>query len=177
MRLSVHPRVCGEREVPFELAGADVRFIPACAGNARASPGPKVRGCRFIPACAGNAYSALHRCASIAVHPRVCGERRSVRALRCPKAGSSPRVRGTRAHTSGATAHKRFIPACAGNAMPPARPRPWRPVHPRVCGERRQARMGNHERNGSSPRVRGTRGVDLERRLLNRFIPACAGNA
>ena len=51
------------------------------------------------------------------------------------------------------------------------------PVHPRVCGERlfRQPRQGGA--NGSSPRVRGTQDGAPDEKAVNRFIPACAGNA
>ena len=71
----------------------------------------------------------------------------------------------------------RFIPACAGNAS-----RTWSssnrtPVHPRVCGERCYKAMDRGRKNGSSPRVRGTRSwIDYDF-WPDRFIPACAGNA
>ena len=50
---TVHPRVCGERVDDLPRTG-DVRFIPACAGNAGELP--QYRMSRFIPACAGNAW-------------------------------------------------------------------------------------------------------------------------
>ena len=49
-------------------------------------------------------------------------------------------------------------------------------VHPRVCGEQKKTTIEARQKAGSSPRVRGTvgiDGVDLDRQ---RFIPACAGN-
>ena len=113
--IAVHPRVCGERYEAFAetstCAGSsprvrgtptrlfpvhiDLRFIPACAGNARKynlgiNGGPvHPRVCgergiavhrvpvsqRFIPACAGNAPRAWTTRLLAAVHPRVCGER------------------------------------------------------------------------------------------------------
>ena len=132
---TVHPRVCGEHasrhrplrlspgssprvrgtRLPWDAIRRCERFIPACAGNTRASRGrrraacgssPRVRGTRlvvrpelnqrrFIPACAGNT-----RCASLStrdrpVHPRVCGEHRPQELVRDRRG--------------------RFIPACAGN--------------------------------------------------------------
>ncbi len=57
MRLAVHPRVCGEREI---FAGLNCRFdgsSPRVRGTRR-SPSRSSSNIRFIPACAGNATSA-----------------------------------------------------------------------------------------------------------------------
>ena len=71
---AVHPRVCGERELP----AVDV-----------------LRVHRFIPACAGNGWFTGSIQTMRSVHPRVCGERgRRVRPS-AGGSGSSPRVRGT----------------------------------------------------------------------------------
>ena len=92
---AVHPRVCGERARNLQIADLALRFIPACAGNATASP----------------ALSA-----PMTVHPRVCGERyERGRGLVMPY-GSSPRVRGTPIFLEYLGEYARFIPACAGNA-------------------------------------------------------------
>ncbi len=193
----VHPRVCGERTkrriLPNKSCGSSprvrgtrihadagahrIRFIPACAGNARSSSwmpfrkngsSPRVRGTlilpllssrrrRFIPACAGNARPVMRSRPHIPVHPRVCGERVICAPIWSGWAGSSPRVRGTPRPYTDARAGRRFIPACAGNASRPAAARKWGAVHPRVCGERLWAIA----RCAWAPR----------------FIPACAGNA
>ncbi len=50
-------------------------------------------------------------------------------------------------------------------------------VHPRVCGEREKARGRTFSSSGSSPRVRGTRERQGSQSDIQRFIPACAGNA
>ena len=71
----------------------------------------------------------------------------------------------------------RFIPACAGNALPALPPKDSPAVHPRVCGERYKYVDQGFGLIGSSPRVRGTRDAHVFRRHLPRFIPACAGNA
>ena len=71
----------------------------------------------------------------------------------------------------------RFIPACAGNAKPRGSAGRALPVHPRVCGERAGRPRLERQRDGSSPRVRGTLSWGLSRCPLSRFIPACAGNA
>ena len=71
---------------------------------------------------------------------------------------------------------RRFIPACAGNRFSSRRLSGCQPVHPRVCGEQTHIKPGTANRDGSSPRVRGTDPVIPLAAVLSRFIPACAGN-
>ena len=165
--------------------------------------GTRCSGCsalpviRFIPACAGNALGANSGRVFSAVHPRVCGERTGWGEAFGGTSGSSPRVRGTRPDDARPVVQKRFIPACAGNALGlgfglgfgrfipacagNARRRvaqaSSRSVHPRVCGERGGGRGAHGVTSGSSPRVRGTRRRGRPIRPGSRFIPACAGNA
>ena len=113
---TVHPRVCGERSSTVSM----VRHRNGSSPRVRGTP-HALRCCsprrRFIPACAGNAPNPFALSAPTPVHPRVCGERRSVGTCAKADAGSSPRVRGTLPRTTwGGSAH-RFIPACAGNAL------------------------------------------------------------
>jgi len=71
---------------------------------------------------------------------------------------------------------RRFIPACAGNTALAAFRLTSRTVHPRVRGEHGQSHLIGHVDNGSSPRARGTHAERRRGRVLDRFIPACAGN-
>ena len=133
-----------------------------------------------------------------AVHPRVCGELRSLTSARNLRHGSSPRVRGTRlgrlsppslvtvhprvcGELAGALVHVdadlRFIPACAGNSFPSLARRCLLPVHPRVCGELVAPTAVPLAIAGSSPRVRGTPQQARQGAGGGRFIPACAGNS
>ncbi len=91
------------------------------------------------------------------VHPRTCGERSRARKSRLFYGGSSPRLRGTLPEFRRLPNSIRFIPAPAGNALPPAA-------------------LGL-ELTGSSPRLRGTHAIQVGLRLGDRFIPAPAGNA
>ncbi|AHJ68821.1 Hypothetical protein GbCGDNIH2_7190 [Granulibacter bethesdensis] len=50
------------------------------------------------------------------------------------------------------------------------------PVHPRAGGEHTRDARFYHGRTGSSPRRRGTRYRALALSVLDRFIPAQAGN-
>ena len=154
---AVHPRVCGER-------GSGAGGSPWATGSS-----PRVRGTprgserqdpavRFIPACAGNASCWRGMTPRLAVHPRVCGEREDRVGANWMLGGSSPRVRGTRRRREDEKKPFRFIPACAGNAPLFAARVSRCAVHPRVCGERDARRDAGWRADGSSPRVRGTRG-------------------
>ena len=173
---SVHPRVCGERFSTIEGQAAFTGSSPRVRGT-RYGCGFRALCRRFIPACAGNALRVWVPCSMSAVHPRVCGERVTGVGSVLYVGGSSPRVRGTRYGCGFRALCRRFIPACAGNAL-----RVWVPcsmsaVHPRVCGERVTGVGSVLYVGGSSPRVRGTRYGCGFRALCRRFIPACAGNA
>ena len=132
---------------------------------------------RFIPACAGNAMTRVKLLLTVAVHPRMRGERSSSSATRSRAGGSSPHARGTHWNGGKDSAPRRFIPACAGNAPGHPGPVPGVPVHPRMRGERTGAARLNVIAGGSSPHARGTRWSRLTNRPNPRFIPACAGNA
>ena len=163
---------------------------PACATgtmNGRGSS-PRVRGTlaadggsgefdRIIPACAGDAGQGSIRPCSTADHPRVCGGRDVCVDLATRRYGSSPRVRGTRRGGDAFRPRFRIIPACAGDASRSASHSIMSTDHPRVCGGRETNRDGRDIRNGSSPRVRGTRPGGTVRARQDRIIPACAGDA
>ncbi len=173
------------------------RFIPAGAGNAYAvtaaeaggSVHPRGRGerlgnglgepleQRFIPAGAGNATPSRPRPRTGTVHPRGRGERGSYSELPPSGDGSSPRARGTRIRSSSQMEHSRFIPAGAGNAAWDKARLELAPVHPRGRGERWAKDGKTRQRDGSSPRARGTRRTHSARSPGGRFIPAGAGNA
>ena len=148
------PRVRGTR-YNFNHARAQIRFIPACAGNTITEPFPM----RMFP-----------------VHPRVCGEHAKAILKDYEGAGSSPRVRGTPDCSRRRVKLQRFIPACAGNTQPHHGSDQKAPVHPRVCGEHAFACVRYMGESGSSPRVRGTRGLTSHSIVRVRFIPACARN-
>ena len=131
---AVHPRACGEHPRSF-------RSTMASSGSS-----PRLRGTpalvtmfgldhRFIPAPAGNTSSVLFASTPAAVHPRACGEHRQGRGRIDPKAGSSPRLRGTRALQPEQHRRIRFIPAPAGNTVEHRNRYSTPAVHPRACGE------------------------------------------
>ena len=189
------PRMRGTRQADG-LQLDDCRFIPAYAGNTltpreterlQGGSSPRMRGTqrcqprpaligRFIPAYAGNTSACRRHCRVRAVHPRVCGEHRSLGVTKSGRGGSSPRMRGTPITKGRQMGTIRFIPAYAGNtARDPQQPR-GSAVHPRVCGEHSRRISPRAASTGSSPRMRGTREPHRARRIPRRFIPAYAGN-
>ncbi len=187
----------GERSQLVEVGRGRDASSPRGRGTPPRGDGAQ-RAIRFIPAWAGNAHTPDAPPKSASVHPRVGGERRSVRARvgcaprfipawagNAPASGASsrapsvhPRVGGERAREV-VRGHRdmRFIPAWAGNAPASGASSRAPSVHPRVGGERvvKKTRGGPH--SGSSPRGRGTRGDEACAWRGVRFIPAWAGNA
>ena len=174
--LSVHPRVCGERDIPPDEITATLGSSPRMRGTPQL-PHQAAPSCRFIPAYAGNAPTLRAARKASAVHPRVCGERGGLKTFVQLADGSSPRMRGTRTPRVFQSEIERFIPAYAGNAEADTCTAPSTPVHPRVCGERGSPVQSAHVHSGSSPRMRGTRSTAPVESKVRRFIPAYAGNA
>ena len=154
-RRTVHPRMRGDR---LTQPGA-TRMVFGSSPHARGTPQQhhtEALPLRFIPACAGNARSSGVPERAATVHPRMRGERAPVLRERRYAVGSSPHARGTRARPGGLHGQIRFIPACAGNALLPVVPSPLPPVHPRMRGERGVEVCLKDTTPGSSPPARGT---------------------
>ncbi len=187
---------------------------------ARGTHRPRHAGCaqiRFIPAGAGNTRAGRGKPLPVPVHPRWRGEHLLVAGLGPTPSGSSPLARGTRCAGADWPANRRFIPAGAGNtrcrgvavgadrgSSPLARGTPGDlylilaqfrfipagagntnsryvpsasvPVHPRWRGEHCAALAGVSRSFGSSPLARGTQGLAVLPGWNLRFIPAGAGN-
>src|SRR5690606_41081487 len=90
--------------------------------------------------------------------------------------GLCPRMRGTDAQQSALYRRSRFIPADAGNGLPPLFRTAPATVYPRGCGERPSASSRHVAPDGLSPRMRGTAYQMPMLRKELRFIPADEGN-
>ncbi len=176
--------------------GFHEQFIPARTGNTkwyelgfsnsygsstrmrrtrhRAQAGAPAR--RFIPARAGNARFRNPVRSASPVHPCAGGERDTGTCSYRLFGGSSPRGRGTRLGRLHHSAEHRFIPARAGNAKCCRGCSSTPAVHPRARGEHCRCRRLGLQRNGSSPRTRGTPIASDAETGQARFIPAHAGN-
>ena len=131
---------------------------------------------RFIPARAGNTRASSPSRCSKTVHPRAGGEHPVKHHLGAVTDGSSPRGRGTLPVLNTLHETQRFIPARAGNTEATQAPHRDRTVHPRAGGEHILIRIEPVLQYGSSPRWRGTRVPWRHDRVPYRFIPARAGN-
>ena len=128
-----------------------------------------------IPACAGEPGGAAVTLGDHGVYPRVCGGTHSRQPPSSARGGLSPRVRGNPVLPESSVRPERSIPACAGE--PPGRTvlSGTYPVYPRVCGGTHSGPVKHISQRGLSPRVRGNRCVQPQRRPWRRSIPACAG--
>ena len=172
---AVHPRVCGEHMIHGNMDPTKFGSSPRLRGTLLISSNAgSLR--RFIPAFAGNTRTPAKSAASMAVHPRVCGEHEALRNGSPDIYGSSPRLRGTHTPRFRSRSASRFIPAFAGNTKHLQVSNSPAPVHPRVCGEHSCAPPRPSAARGSSPRLRGTHVHHVQHPERDRFIPAFAGN-
>ena len=174
-RESFHPRAGGEHAPQVWLLSPRYGSSPRGRGTRRgraAAPPPH----RFIPARAGNTRASAICVRSTSVHPRAGGEHGCGVSYATRTDGSSPRGRGTLRLGAIDGERVRFIPARAGNTSTPVFTSWGASVHPRAGGEHCWVAMSSKECAGSSPRGRGTPfGTGSADRGI-RFIPARAGN-
>ena len=196
--LPVHPRVCGELIEHHLAAAAEHGSSPRVRGTPEGLQPPSCQSPVHPRVCGELGRLLATVPTDDGSSPRVRGTRLVPIAGLVVGAGSSPRVRGTQQRCPLHHVPRRFIPACAGNSTAAAsagsafavHPRVCgelaaaspcaassAAVHPRVCGELQRAKIADLVADGSSPRVRGTRGDDVPRGVNGRFIPACAGNS
>ena len=135
-----------------------------------------IYGSRFIPAGAGNTTYPARAVPRPPVHPRWRGEHIQWPASNAPPVGSSPLARGTLGRALQVARGDRFIPAGAGNTSTARTTRGTRTVHPRWRGEHRANGLYKLLRGGSSPLARGTHNAVGVDEVMQRFIPAGAGN-
>ena len=92
-------------------------------------------------------------------HPRACGEHYSFTDTPSLFEGSSPRLRGTLAVVPCVGSDDGIIPALAGNTAIRRASGLRMRDHPRACGEHGVVNCTAPLGVGSSPRLRGTRGL------------------
>ncbi len=189
------PRVRGKLRGLF-VDGAQVRIIPARAGQTRIPTGLGGRrpdhpracganlgaGCfappqiqRIIPARAGQTEPSAVGSLSCPDHPRACGANAMRPKPAVPKLGSSPRVRGKLSAIGSRDVQRRIIPARAGQTQAVKDKADAAADHPRACGANAVLRGGYRIGSGSSPRVRGKPWLPPEQAAPFRIIPARAG--
>ena len=172
--IRAHPRECG----------ADAVGISTSAGGQGSSP--RVRGRRhalrqihviqgLIPASAGQTASGCVGEAWCGAHPRECGADSNCSRDGRTRSGSSPRVRGRQGRDVLNLFDEGLIPASAGQTRRRKCTVLMRGAHPRECGADDCARVADRRFSGSSPRVRGRRGLGGHSVARVGLIPASAG--
>ena len=151
-----HPRVCGEKSTRIA---------------------PKNCGSWITPACAGKRMCITTWDSQNRDHPRVCGEKVPCADGCGPLKGSPPRVRGKAGGSSGVCLIMGITPACAGKSSSAGSVWQSSRDHPRVCGEKRNAKHVQCYYVGSPPRVRGKEGQERDDFAMVRITPACAGKS
>ena len=133
---SVHPHACGEHALAGWANMALIGSSPRMWGTqcSRSKPWPYRR---FIPTHVGNTG-----CAGL-TQPACCG--------------SSPRMWGTLARRCLRVQNRRFIPTHVGNTSDAGAAVYLLTVHPHACGEHMHPSRAWAWKNGSSPRMWGTR--------------------
>ncbi len=110
----VHPRACGEHEKVLGVVVHVLGSSPRMRGT-QFMIRKATQSIRFIPAHAGNTKASTSSLLTLPVHPRACGEHIMRGDCLGVLGGSSPRMRGTLEGRPGVPCGGRFIPAHAGN--------------------------------------------------------------
>ena len=111
---------------------------------------------RFIPAGAGNTCFRKSMDYCYSVYPRWRGEHEMLVSVNAANTGLSPLARGTHYAFLRLPGFCRFIPAGAGNTLPPESINSWYAVYPRWRGEHPHVDYINIMGRGLSPLARGT---------------------
>ena len=170
-----HPRACGEHYADVLTMEKTQGSSPRMRGTLRRGErGPDVHG--IIPAHAGNTGFRVRADAECGDHPRACGEHPAGAPRMGRTGGSSPRMRGTLHRADSRPRDQGIIPAHAGNTEVRNFFKYLYRDHPRACGEHEDRGSRTADRQGSSPRMRGTLEGACEHVHVEGIIPAHAGN-
>ena len=170
-----HPRSRGEY------------MFTSCLGRSDAGSSPLSRGipwrerlgrgrCRIIPALAGNTTTPCTTTNTASDHPRSRGEYLTIGDFEPGRIGSSPLSRGILCCGGIGCSRGRIIPALAGNTWPGSADDGAAWDHPRSRGEYMFTSCLGRSDAGSSPLSRGIRRWGRGGGVVNRIIPALAGN-
>ena len=144
--------------------------------GARANEPRHRRRQRIIPAYAGSTWPRGPDPSRVPDHPRIRGEHRRLRRIRCDISGSSPHTRGALDDSDQYVIDGRIIPAYAGSTGGKEKTRGCITDHPRIRGEHETHRAGNLPSSGSSPHTRGAPPGYQAIAVGVRIIPAYAGS-
>ena len=169
-----HPRVGGEKDLQAMFRHLLTGSPPRGRGKALILRVVNF-GIGITPAWAGKSCRTWRATGGGRDHPRVGGEKRPQPWAKPVPKGSPPRGRGKDMDTLQTVHDARITPAWAGKSCGRAAPRAQKGDHPRVGGEKRQARTYTASCQGSPPRGRGKGGSDAGPRPHLGITPAWAG--
>ena len=152
--ISDHPRLCGEKLSRCDDLRSGVGSPPPMRGKERRSFSRAATG-RITPAYAGKSLLHRNNQDQNEDHPRLCGEKATMRRFSCTLSGSPPPMRGKVRETLHIINNYRITPAYAGKS--------WIPItqffniqdHPRLCGEKCTRYFSMRQWLGSPPPMRG----------------------
>ena len=130
---------------------------------------------RITPAYAGKSFFQLVPKAGGRDHPRICGEKYGNRKDCLCQMGSPPHMRGKGFLCCGVRRPVRITPAYAGKSPRSCPAGRCCRDHPRICGEKGNARGAGHGSQGSPPHMRGKGGSFRSNRWFVGITPAYAG--
>ena len=164
----------GEKYLPCFNADGFVGSPPRGRGKVRTIL-PFCFQCRITPAWAGKSSGCRYALTSGWDHPRVGGEKASLRIPSSSLSGSPPRGRGKVLHRRKQEQRDGITPAWAGKSSGCryALTSGW--DHPRVGGEKMKRLKSSHRILGSPPRGRGKESCSAHMCLRHRITPAWAG--
>ena len=148
---------------------------PRVRGNLHLIAEPYL-GQRSIPACAGepgwlSEVTPKHR-----VYPRVCGGTSAGVEVSLAPTGLSPRVRGNLTGPGSDIWYARVYPrVCGGTSLGQAAISGMHGSIPACAGGTIDDMVARQAQQGLSPRVRGNRFILFVAAIVDRSIPACAG--
>ena len=149
-----HPRVCGEKYLPWCRRSGSRGSPPRMRGKVPCPVfGRLSRG--ITPAYAGKSGFHTYCAGLVRDHPRVCGEKITGNKLTLVRYGSPPRMRGKGTHLDIFFFGHGITPAYAGKSYLQYNVSSDTRDHPRVCGEKSMVAPSSGPCTGSPPRMRG----------------------
>ena len=173
-RGAAYPRGCGGASPPTSPETSCRGLSPRVRGSRTGKNCERIRD-RPIPAGAGEPGPGSISVQHPPAYPRGCGGATRLSVETVLARGLSPRVRGSPRLPDARGRGQRPIPAGAGEPAVAASERHLTAAYPRGCGGAGMAAIVATPSKGLSPRVRGSPSPDAAHPLLQRPIPAGAG--
>ena len=171
-----HPRAGGEKHRILAILDCFRGSPPRRRGKDKRNRG-LLPSTGITPAWAGKRYDQLGRRAQRQDHPRMGGEKPSVREMLSDLMGSPPRGRGKARIAHQESQCQRITPAWAGKSDGEPDADAESQDHPRMGGEKGRPAQGGTPATGSPPHGRGKEERRKSGEIRARITPAWAGKS